>query len=192
MRRIENYVPTTRFDAMVYGNAESMTVPYCIKNKIKMIKCDSVDGGKYKIFANDENLLYSNCGHVYKADKKSLIEATASVKISDLSFEDRFWILAYCYFNKIVVIKDKGYLKISFYETFQSLNDGSNLNSLGKKFRVMFKGIENVSYTGTRYDADGAVVEHNDLMNFNNVVRYFQSYSAKKSITNDRYFVEWH
>lgn len=187
MKHITTNYRLTNKIANVYGGNKILTSDFCHYNKIEMVKVDKVDHGNYKIFINDAKQIYSNCGHVYKADKKELFEVSASVKLQDINKnDDMVWILAYCYFNNLVVLIDKGYLKVSIFETFQSLNDGSNLSAHSQHFKSLFKDYD-CKYIGIHYDKNSNATS-TDLNSYKDVVRYFQKHSIYKTLTNERYF----
>lgn len=176
----------TRRIGQVYGHDnKTLTTEQAAINDIEMVKCESIDNGNYKIFVADTQMLYKNCGHVYAADKKNLFEVSASVKLNTLTQSQLHWILAYCFYNGLVVIYRNGSLVVSIYETQTSLDDGSNLSEHSQHFKVLFKDLE-TSYTGNAYDNNGGV-NQTDLASYKNVVRYFQSQSKRKQLTPSCY-----
>ena len=187
MRHTTTSYRLTNKIANIYGSDKILTSDYCQYNDIPMVRLDKVDHGNYKIFIDDVNKVYKNCGHVYKSDKKDLLEVVTSVKVSDINKNnDMLWILGYCYFNNLVVMIDKGYLKVSIFETIETLNDGSNLSAHSQHFKSLFKDY-NATYIGIEYDKNGSA-KMTDLKEYKNVVRYFQSRSCYKTLTNERYF----
>lgn len=182
---ITNYTLTRRV-ANVYGHDnKSLDSVQATAQGIKMVKCESISNGTYRIFVADTEMLYKNCGHVYASDRKNLFEVSASVKLTDMNEDQLHWALAYCFYNNLTVLYRKGYLVVSIYETAESLNDGSNLSEHSQHFKTLFKDF-NTTYVGTEYNEHGNAIS-NDIASYNDVVRYFQSKSRRKQLTPSCY-----
>ena len=173
--------------AMLHGYTKPIDTATAENEEIAMVKCESIDHGNYKIFVADTNMLYSRCGHVSLSDKANLFEVQATVKVSDLTASQLHWILAYCYYNQIIVNKVDDRLTVSVFETVDSIDEG-DLSEHSQHFRVMFNKF-NAVYSGIYYDSK-AVAHIQAINNYNGVVKYFQQKSKHKSLTDKRYFCE--
>jgi hypothetical protein len=173
--------------AMLHGYTKPIDTETAENEEIAMVKCESIDHGNYKIFVADTDMLYSRCGHVSASDKANLFEVQATVKVSDLTVSQLHWILAYCYYNQIIVNKVDDRLTVSVFETIDSVDEG-DLSEHSQHFRVMFNKF-NVVYSGIYYDSK-AVAHIQAIENYNGVVKYFQQKSKHKSLTDKRYFCE--
>lgn len=173
--------------AMLHGYIAPIDTETAENEDIAMVKCESIDHGNYKIFVADSDMLYNRCGHVSASDKVNLYEVQGTVKVSDLTATQLHWILAYCYYNQIIVNKSDDRLTVSVFETLDSVNDG-NLSEHSQHFRVMFNKF-NAVYSGIYYD-NKAVAHIQAIENYNGVVKYFQQKSKHKSLTDKRYFCE--
>lgn len=173
--------------AMLHGYIRPIDTEEAENEDIKMVKCESIDHGNYKIFVADTDMLYNRCGHISASDKVNVYEVQGTVKVSDLTASQLHWILAYCYYNQIIVNKTDDRLTVSVFETVDSIDEG-NLSEHSQHFRVMFNKF-NVVYSGIYYD--GSATAHIQAIdNYNGVVKYFQRKSKHKSLTDKRYFAE--
>lgn len=173
--------------AMLHGYTRPIDTETAENEDIAMVKCESIDHGNYKIFVADTDMLYSRCGHVSPMAKVNLYEVQATVKVSDLGATVYHWILAYCYYNQIVVSRKDDRLTVSVFETVDSVDEG-DLSEHSQHFRVMFNKFSAV-YSGIYYDGK-AVAHIQAIENYNGVVEYFQQKSKHKSLTDKRYFCE--
>ena len=132
------------YDYEIYADvAESLDIP--------MVAMGNIDNGNFKVFPYDEAMIYRNCEHTYKADRKAILEISASVKVRDLTESQRFWLMGYSYFNGVNVLLSSGYIKFSFV---LKKTDKRNLSRFSQHFDIMFENIK-ADITAKEYSADG-------------------------------------
>lgn len=173
--------------AMVHGYTRPIDSFEAEDKGIEMVLCESISQGSYKIFVADTAMLYSRCGHVAREDKVNIYEVRGVVKVSEMTKNQLHWILAYCYYNQLVVDLSNDRLTVSIFETTESINEG-NLHGHSQHFRVIFNKF-NAVFTGIYYDKNGKA-DAEAVKSYNDAIGYFQLKSEKKSITDKRYFCE--
>lgn len=155
------------YDHEMYADtAEAMGIP--------MVAMGNIDNGNFKVFPYDELMIYRNCEHTYKADRKGILEISASVKVRDLKETERLWLMGYSYFNGVNVLLSSGYIKFSFV---LKKTDKRNLSRFSQHFDIMFENIS-AEITAIEYSADG--VADKTEIDKSQVVETMQVYTGKQ------------